>query len=112
MPVACNLRCSSRQVEFGDAIWGPSVIWICDEFLLPHPVQVNVVEFALDVIEELQDQPGGLQRLIEFQVSDQQTRGFKFYLRNYGLMKRSYIDAKKDTKPPGLDTKSEGNSLG
>jgi hypothetical protein len=78
MLVACNLRCSSRQVEFCDAIWGPPVIWIYDEFLPPHPVQVNVVEFALDVIEKLQDQPGGLQRLIEFQVSDQQTRDFKF----------------------------------
>ena len=68
-PIITNmvfLRCSSRQVEFCD------VIWIYDKFLPPDPVQVNVVEFALDVIEELQDQPGGLQRLIQFQVSNQQ----------------------------------------
>ena len=30
--------------------------------------QVSVVEYALDVIEECEDQPEGLQRLIEFQV--------------------------------------------
>lgn len=33
------------------------------------PAHVNVVEYALDLIEEAQDYPDGLQRLVEYQVS-------------------------------------------
>ena len=32
-------------------------------------LQVNVVEYALDVIQEAQDYPDGLHRLVEYQVS-------------------------------------------
>lgn len=38
--------------------------------LLPILLQVNIVEYALDTIEQYQEDPAGLRKLIDLQVSD------------------------------------------